>query len=52
MSFYWCFQLEQVAHRILYLEGMRDLMSYTELDIYIKQFHNAAPKRRHRDLPM
>jgi hypothetical protein len=52
MAFYWCFRLEQVAKRILYLEGMRDITSFTSLDIYLQNFHNSVPKRLHRDLPI
>jgi hypothetical protein len=52
MSLYWCFRLEQVANRILYLEGMREISSYTSLDLYIAQFFNTMPRRPRRIMPM
>jgi hypothetical protein len=54
MSFYWCFRLEQVARRIMYLEGMREISSYVTLSAYIGQFHQNqhATRRKHRDLPI
>lgn len=54
MSFYWCFRLEQVARRVLCLEGIREIAGYAELNTYIDQFHlGRYPNvRRRRDLPM
>jgi hypothetical protein len=54
MAFYWCFRLDAVARRVLYLDGMRDLTSYVEVQTYIDQFHlhQQGRRRRRRELPM
>ena len=54
MSLYWCFRLEQVARRILYLDGMRDLSAYAEVQQYIDLFHlhQQGRLRKRRDIPV
>ena len=52
MALYWCFNLEQVARRVLYLRDIRDIDSYTQLEVYIRRFQNALKLREHRPLPM
>ena len=53
MALYWCFRLEQVASRVLYLEGMRDIASWAELEAHIFSFHAAQQaRRRHREMPI
>jgi hypothetical protein len=31
MALYWCFQLEPVAHRVLYLDEMKQTNSFSEI---------------------
>jgi hypothetical protein len=38
MSLYWCFQLEPVARRILYLEQMRETENYVDICVAIARF--------------
>jgi hypothetical protein len=54
MSLYWCFRLEQVAKRILYLDEIRDISGYAELNACINRAHASHGDRRRasRDLPM
>jgi hypothetical protein len=54
MSLYWCFRLEQVARRILYLDAIRDISGYAELVAQINLAHAShGPRLRpRRDLPM
>jgi hypothetical protein len=54
MAFYWCFRLAAVARRILYLDGIRPLSTYFEVQHHIELFH-AGLRQTHRpwrDLPM
>ena len=39
MTLYWCFTVEQVARRNLYLDKIRDTETYRDLATAIKQFH-------------
>ena len=48
MSVYWCFQLEEVAKRILYKEGMKTTTSFIEVMGVIKQFRNSCQSIRPR----
>jgi hypothetical protein len=53
MSLYWCFRLEQVARRILYLDAIRDLSGYVEVERAIVQSQVRTPRlRERRQLPM
>jgi hypothetical protein len=54
MSIYWCFRLDHVARRVLYLDdAMRQIESYTELSAYIGRFRAQHGKTRAwRELPM
>jgi hypothetical protein len=53
MSFYWCFRLEQVAGRVMYLDGLREIEGYLELSIYITSFQARLPAlRAGRSLPI
>ena len=54
MSLYWCFRLEHVARRILYLESIRDIDGYVELVASINLAHagHGAQQRPPRGLPM
>src|SRR5687768_11054632 len=53
MSMYWCFRLEQVARRVMYLDGIRDIEGYVQLGAYIGQFRvNHGKTRAYRALPM
>ena len=54
MSFYWCFRLEQVARRVLYLDEIRDIAGYAELAETINRYHHSqwGNMRDRRLLPM
>ena len=53
MSLYWCFRLDAVARRILYLDRIRQTEEYMELTAAIQRFHAAQPaKRPRREMPM
>jgi hypothetical protein len=52
MSLYWCFTLESVAKRLMYLDGLLKIESYTELSAYIARFNSAQTRRLPRMLPM
>jgi hypothetical protein len=54
MALYWCFRLGPVARRVLYLDGIRPLSTFFEVQHHIELFH-AARRETHRpwrDLPM
>ena len=40
MSIYWCFQLEKVAQRILYLEELKQTANHREVKTVIRTFRN------------
>ena len=53
MSMYFCFRLEHVARRVLYLEGLSAIESYGQLTAHIHAFQaRVESPRLHRDLPM
>ena len=53
MAFYWCFQLEQVAKRVLYLEGAAEIDGYVEFQGHIATFQREFGQLRPwKDLPM
>ena len=53
MPFYWCFRLEAVAKRILYLEGMRNIETINGFLTYLQQFQASCPSlRQPKLLPM
>ena len=53
MSIYWCFGLDHVARRVLYLDGVRGIESYTEFSAYIGRFRaRQGGTRPWRELPM
>ena len=53
MAFYWCFQLEQVARRVLYLEGVAEIEGYLDFHAHIATFQRGRPQlRAWKDLPM
>ena len=39
MSLYWCFRLDAVARRAMYLDRIRGLESYSAADAAIRAFH-------------
>jgi hypothetical protein len=39
MSLYWCFRLDAVAKRVMYLDRIRDIESYSLADVAIRGFH-------------
>jgi len=43
MSIYWCFQVEQVAQRILYLEAMQLTETHQDVMTVIRQFRSSCP---------
>lgn len=53
MSIYWCFQLQQVAERIPYLAGMRDLSCQSHVDRHIREYRKTLSNLRpHRHIPI
>lgn len=54
MALYWCFQLQAVARRILYLPGIREMSGFMEVQNYIEQYRSVhCPNIRvWKDLPM
>jgi hypothetical protein len=51
MALYWCFRIEEVAQRILYLDGIRNISTYAALDAHIHLFHQKMKRRPYRELP-
>jgi hypothetical protein len=52
MAFYWCFQLEQIARRVLYLPDIRDMEGFAQVEFYIRRFQQVLKLRKARALPM
>ena len=52
MSLYWCFQLDAVADRNLYLDMIRDTRTYGELSLAIERFRATTESLPWIDLPM
>lgn len=54
MSLYWCFRLDTVARRVLYLDGIRDFEGFVATESYIRGQHAKlyTGARKRRDLPM
>ncbi len=52
MSLYWCFGLEHVARRILFLPGLCKINTWVEVQDYITTFHAAQNRRPCRPLPL
>lgn len=48
MSAYWCFYLDSVAERILYLEEMKDTREYMEVRDVISAFRQRIRTKKHR----
>jgi hypothetical protein len=53
MTFYWSFQLDAVAQRIMYLDEMRRTETFMDIVTLISRFQSALPATREwTDLPM
>lgn len=52
MTFYWCFQLETVAHRSLYLNEIRETENYQDLTLAIERYRATHDSKGWVDLPM
>jgi hypothetical protein len=54
MAMYWCFQLRHVARRVLYLDQIRHLEGFFDVQIRIEQYRSqlTSSRRPWRDLPM
>ena len=54
MGLYWCFALEHVARRVLYLERAAEIEGFVEFQSYIGGFQRSLPSplRAWKDLPM
>jgi len=52
MSLYWCFHLDAVAERNLYLDRIVDTATYTELSLAIERFRDTIETLPWIDLPM
>ena len=51
MSVYWCFYLDNIAERILYLEEVKDTQDYMEIRGIISTFRQAINKKRRGTIP-
>jgi hypothetical protein len=52
MSLYWCFRLEAVARRNLYLDRVRDTETYQDLTVAINTYRALNKSKGWVDLPM
>jgi len=54
MALYWCFRLDEVAKRVLYLESFRDAPNYIQAEMRIEKFRVTMSHaiRPWKDLPM
>lgn len=52
MALYWCFQLDAVAERILYLDEIRGTEAVRDLTLAIEYFRAIHDSKRWVDLPM
>ncbi len=52
MSLYWCFQLDAVADRNLYLDTIRNTVTYGDLSLAIERFRAKTETLPWIDLPM
>jgi len=54
MAMYWCFRLPHVARRVLYLDQIRHLEGFFDVQFRIEQFRSQPTTNRRpwRDLPM
>lgn len=51
MSVYWCFYLDNIAERILYLEEVKDTQDYMEIRGIISTFRQAINKKLRGTIP-
>ena len=52
MTLYWCFRLDAVAERILYLDAVRETESFRDLTLAIEYFRATHDSKGWVDLPM
>jgi len=52
MTLYWCFHLDAVAERILYLDAIRETESFRDLTLAIEYFRATHDSKGWVDLPM
>jgi hypothetical protein len=53
MPVYWCFRLAQIAERVLYLEAMKETITYDDVNRVIGRFRRSCEKIRPRqDIPV
>lgn len=53
MGLYWCFRLEGVARRNLYLDAMKQTQTYIAVDDVIEMFQAACEEKRpYREIPL
>lgn len=53
MTLYWCFHVDPVAHRLLYLNDILDTQTSRDLTAAIERFRDTLPKRKDwMELPM
>ncbi len=52
MPVYWCFQLPQVAQRILYLDEMKETEDYMDVRAVITRFRRTSNNRRWESIPV
>jgi hypothetical protein len=52
MTLYWCFQLDPVARRILYLDALKKTTSYAEVQGVIRTWRATIPIRKATTIPL
>jgi hypothetical protein len=52
MTLYWCFRLDPVARRVLYLEELKQTETYAEVGDVIERFRAGCSQRPWADIPV
>jgi hypothetical protein len=52
MTLYWCFRLDPVARRVLYLEELKQTETYADVDAVIFSFRSRCPGRPWMGIPV
>jgi hypothetical protein len=52
MTLYWCFRLEPVARRLLYLEELKQTQTFAEVDEVVQRFRAGCPGRPWMSIPV
>jgi hypothetical protein len=52
MSLYWCFRLDPVARRVLYLEELKQTETFEEVDAVLHNFRARRKARPWESIPV